>query len=392
MKFILFVAFAAIFTCEPSNASDKIKVLNVTTTTCSIYWRKPKFYVRTLLYLISANDRDSNYTFYPFYDSHPEFQYTLQTLEPATTYNISVTVDYLNGTRSDNLLTTECLTKPKTGIVYKPVRQLDVLDATDTTCKISWKNPEIVNESVKYVISAHDKELNFTTYRHFSPLMEVEYTLEGLKPGTKYNISVYIDYQENEVKTQCTTKPQLGHLTTLESTNTTCSIFWKKPVNDDQMIKYVINVVDNRHNVLEQRNWRRVTSNVQLLFHSEILLTLPNLQPGSKYDISVYNDYTNTTMSTKCITEPEIGQVTVLDTTNTTCTVFWRKPTNDYESLDYNINVDYTDTSFITYRYSTSLPEIKYTMEQLHPRTTYNISVYFFSLNTTFSTECTTDF
>lgn len=87
---------------------------------------------------------------------------------------------------------------------------MEALDATETTCKISWKNPETVNESVKYVISVHDDELNFTTYRHFSPLREIEYTIEELKPGTRYNISVYIDYQDDAMLTQCNTKPKLG--------------------------------------------------------------------------------------------------------------------------------------------------------------------------------------
>ncbi|XP_043465893.1 fibronectin-like [Leptopilina heterotoma] len=385
MKFTLFIVLAEIFVCISVSAIDQLRVLNVTSTTCTLYWKQPLNDSTKLMNIIRT--LEYNYIFYP-YSNCLEAQYTCEWLQPATVYNISVDIYFRNGTEAANPISTECTTKPMTDIYIPPVLKLEVLEVTTTTCKISWIKPTRLEQFTKYVITVLDNDSNYTSYRYFSSLSKLQYTIEDLKPGTNYDISVYIDYKDNEVTTSCITKPQLGELKVLESTNTLCKIIWKKPINNDETLKYVVSAVDS--NSLQQKNKQWEYYENIYVFQPEILVTLPNLQPGSNYSISVFNDKTNTTISTECITKAELGQLTVLDSTDTTCRILWKKPTDSYDLLKYDVTVFYSREFNKTYEYYSCSAEVHYTLNLLQSATKFNISVYIWHTNTLISTECIT--
>ncbi|XP_043465891.1 tenascin-like [Leptopilina heterotoma] len=379
MKFILFAGFAATFLCLSVTAIDHLRVVNVTSSTCSLFWRKPTSNEGMYKYVIATYDNGTEYIVESYYCSYQEIEFTVIDLHPATIYNISVDIVYA-GVK----LSTECLTKPEIEVAVQPVRQLESLDSTNTTCRISWKKPTKDNKPTRYVISAYDYQSSYTSYRYLSTLSDNQYTVEDLLPGTEYKISVYVDYKDNEVTTSCITKPQLGKLHLLDVTNSSCSVFWKKPVDNDNTLKYVISFIEKEsvdpNNTLYSRYFN---------FIPELLYTFINLQPATKYNISVYDNYSNKKMSTECLTKPDLDQLKVLDVTNTTCTLYWKRPIDSDEIIRYYITSE-NGKNFMSYRIFTSFPEVTFVFKKLEPDTTYVMSVYIAKVKKTLASKCTT--
>ncbi|XP_043461830.1 uncharacterized protein LOC122498241 [Leptopilina heterotoma] len=83
-------------------------------------------------------------------------------------------------------------------------------------------------------------------------------------------------------------------------TNTTCNIFWNKPIDGDENLSYDIVVIKDGENLTA---FSHTTSDTEISFR------IPYLEPGSKYKIIVISKIDNkeiTKNSTDCITMPEI--------------------------------------------------------------------------------------
>lgn len=80
----------------------------------------------------------------------------------------------------------------------------------------------------------------------------------------------------------------------------------------------------------------------------------------------------------------------MLDVTNTTCTLYWKKPIDSEEVVRYYITSEDTEKNFMSNRLFTSLPEIKFEFTNLDPDTSYVLSVYISKIRNTLSTKCTT--
>lgn len=386
MKFILIAGIVATFMCISVSAVDDLRVVQVTSSSCSLFWKKPISSDIMYKYVISTYSNGTEFIVESHYSTFHELEFEVIDLLPATLYNISVDV-----VMAAVKYSTECLTKPATAIAVQPVGRLETSNSTDTTCTISWKKPTKDNNNIRYVISAFDNEFSYTSYRYFTSHSDIRYTVEDLLPGTKYNISVYIDYEENKVTTSCITKPKLGKLHLLDVTNSSCSVYWKKPVANDQTLKYVVSFVENESvdRALEPTVNKKMISRY-FNFLPELMYTFENLQPASKYNISVYDDYTNKEVSTECLTKPNLDQLKVLDVTNTTCTLYWKKPIDSEEVVRYYITSEDTEKNFMSNRLFTSLPEIKFEFTNLDPDTSYVLSVYISKIRNTLSTKCTT--
>ncbi|XP_043461824.1 receptor-type tyrosine-protein phosphatase eta-like [Leptopilina heterotoma] len=157
----------------------------------------------------------------------------------------------------------------------------------------------------------------------------------------------------------------------LSVTNTTCKIMWNKPIYGDENLSYDIVISKDGKNV---NAFSHTTSDMEISF------TIPNLEPGSKYNITLISTVYSqilTQNSTNCITEPDIGKLTVINVTNTTCTIFWKKPINTSESVRYFTEI-FTIPSGSSYRivyYSSSLMQPKFIIKNLNSGRNYVISV-----------------
>lgn len=62
----------------------------------------------------------------------------------------------------------------------------------------------------KYIITASDSGFEYTFDKYTSSHNEIEFVMTNLQPGTRYNISVNIEYSKEKISTECLTKPETG--------------------------------------------------------------------------------------------------------------------------------------------------------------------------------------
>lgn len=79
-----------------------------------------------------------------------------------------------------------------------------------------------------------------------------------------------------------------------------------------------------------------------------------------------------------------------MDVTNTTCTLFWKKPIASDEVVKYNITPEDSENIFMSYSLFSAFPEVMFVLRELEPNTTYVLSVYISKIRKTLTTNCTT--
>ncbi|XP_025765267.1 titin [Oreochromis niloticus] len=238
-------------------------------------------------------------------------------------------------------------------ITPKPavVKDLTVTNVTTTSVSLSWTKPD---GGVDWYIIRWNG-----TQQVSNRTNETSFTIQGLTPGTQYNITVAAVNQSDEGDNSYIstfTKPAVvKNLTFTNVTTTSVTINWTKP--DGGVDWYII-----RWNGTQQVSNRT----------NETFFTIPGLTPGTQYSITVAaavnqsiegdNSYTST------FTKPAVVKnLTFTGFTTTSVSISWTKPDG---GVDWYI-IRWTGGQQVSNRTN----ETSFTIQGLTPGTQYNITV-----------------
>ncbi|XP_043461822.1 uncharacterized protein LOC122498235 [Leptopilina heterotoma] len=212
-----------------------VQVLNVTYTTCTIFWNKPIGGDESVSYDIYPSKDVENLTTFSYTTSLKEIPFSIPNLEPGSKYKITVISKIYNQILTQN--STYCITRSNIE------SSVDLINVTNTACKIYVKTSIDDNQSVRYYINLNST-LMYTVYITGKiSFSESIFTFKDLESGDIYEISVQpeIDnWNTTAVSTKCITKSQLDLLRLIGVTNSSCTVAWTKPANDQSSILYFI--------------------------------------------------------------------------------------------------------------------------------------------------------
>ncbi|XP_072127626.1 receptor-type tyrosine-protein phosphatase H-like isoform X2 [Mobula birostris] len=294
-------------------------------------------------------------------------------LKPGTNYNISIHVEYTNGSFNCNLSTA---TNPS------PVHGLSVVNRTIDSLTIQWTKPNDTRASgYTYRVTV----TNNSRIDNTGP-GETMFIVTGLDPGVQYKLSVRSVTPENTLSSPqevtITTNPSpVTGLSVVTRTTNSSTIQWTKP-NDTGASDYSYNVtvttltnapIDNR--IAEK---------------GKTTFTATGLNPGVQYKLSVRSVTPNDTLSSpvELITTTNPSPVTglsVVTRTTTSLTIQWTKP-NDTGASDYSYNITVTDlTNALIDNGITEKGNTTFTATGLNPGVQYKLSVQSVTPNDTLS-------
>ncbi|XP_043464620.1 uncharacterized protein LOC122500014 isoform X2 [Leptopilina heterotoma] len=346
-----------------------VQVLSVTYTTCNIFWNKPIFGDKSVNYDIYPSKGGENLTSLFYTTSLKEIPFSISNLEPGSKYKITVISKIYNQILTKN--STDCITRSNIE------SSVDLLNVTNTSCKIYVKTSIDDNQSVRYYINLNSNSMYTVYITGKIPFSESIFTFKDLVSGDMYEISVQPEinnWNTTAVSTKCITKSQLDLLKLISVTNSSCTVTWTKPANDQSSILYFI--------AASTQDWQG-TINYFKDFKTKLFYAVKNLNSEVSYNITVYYfiDGKKFSLSTTCetlsskISKGQLQPLNLLNVTSTSCTILWRKPMNDNRTVIYYVSVkDNKFQSPINY-YETSESDVPFTIYYLSPGFTYDLSV-----------------
>ncbi|XP_043461821.1 tenascin-like isoform X2 [Leptopilina heterotoma] len=249
-----------------------VQVSNVTDTTCNIFWNKPIGGDEFLDYDIYSSKDEENMSRYFRITSLKKIRFSIPNLEPGSKYKITVISKIYNQILTQN--STDCITRSNIG----PLR---VVEVTTTSCKLQWRKPNNDSEIITYFITPRGEGMTNNFKIHNSSHHFIDYTVQNLKSGSRYNISVYANLNNLEpISTTCDTLSSnivSEAVKVLFVTNTTCEITWKKPTESNGLVRYIVDVSGIKI--------------LSLFFYSidkQISILIEHLNPSSKYYITIF--------------------------------------------------------------------------------------------------------
>ncbi|XP_039470652.1 receptor-type tyrosine-protein phosphatase eta isoform X2 [Oreochromis aureus] len=320
-----------------------LSAVNVTTSSVFVSWTKPVG--NSSFYKVQWTGTSGSVNVY-------ETFYDIPNLTAGVQYEITVTAVAGDNYTEGQSATVTNYTKPAV------VKNLTFTGFTTTSVTINWTKPDggvdwyIIRWNGGQQVSSRTNETFFT--------------IQGLTPGTQYNITVAAAavQQSNEGDNSSTstfTKPAVvKNLTFTNVTTTSVTISWTKP--DGGVDWYIIRwnggqPVSNRTN--------------------ETFFTIPGLTPGTPYKITVAaaavqqsNVGDNSSIST--FTRPEKpGTISVTQGTNT-LSISWILPQGNISYYQVNISNENFTNSSQTVATTTNFTSLK-------PGRLYNITVTAFA-------------
>ncbi|KAJ8286405.1 hypothetical protein GJAV_G00038900 [Gymnothorax javanicus] len=334
----------------------QVEVRDITDTSAIISWHQPVALIDgfALSYGPSTDDSARNTADL----TQTETQYSLERLSPDTEYEVAV-LSRRGEMRSDPVLekfTTE-LDAPT---------DLEAVDQTDSTVTLEWKNSKAAVESYQVKYSTLDGAEHGAM--HFLPSAGdiTLATISGLSPGTEYGIGVSAVKEDREslpaTTNAATNLDAPKDLEVSESTDSTLTVVWKKPVADIGAYRLIYFSTDGSMEEVE-------------IPATETSHTLTQLTPGTLNTMSLVAKRGNqksepATLTASTDLDAPKG-LEVSESTDTSMTVVWKKPVAEigacqliYFSTDGSmeeVEIPATDTS--------------YTLTQLTPGTLYTMSL-----------------
>ncbi|XP_061118380.1 tenascin-like isoform X3 [Conger conger] len=245
--------------------------------------------------------------------SHTETQYSLESLAPDTEYEVSL-VSRRGEMRSDPVRETF------TTDLDAPT-DLEVVDQTDSTVTLEWKNSKAAVESYQVKHSTLSGAEHGVT--HFLPSAgDVTLaTITGLSPGTEYGIGVSAVKEDREslpaTTNAATDLDAPKDLEVSGSTETTLTIVWKKPVAKITIYRLVYFSTDGSMEEVE-------------IPGTETTYTLTKLTPGTLYTMSLVAKRGSEKSEPATLSASTgVGapmDVSFSDVTDTTANVLWTIP------------------------------------------------------------------
>ncbi|XP_061118377.1 tenascin-like isoform X1 [Conger conger] len=295
--------------------------------------------------------------------SHTETQYSLESLAPDTEYEVSL-VSRRGEMRSDPVRETF------TTDLDAPT-DLEVVDQTDSTVTLEWKNSKAAVESYQVKHSTLSGAEHGVT--HFLPSAgDVTLaTITGLSPGTEYGIGVSAVKEDREslpaTTNAATDLDAPKDLEVSGSTETTLTIVWKKPVAKITIYRLVYFSTDGSMEEVE-------------IPGTETTYTLTKLTPGTLYTMSLVAKRGSeksepATLSASTVEhKPLVGNLTISDLSWDSFNVSWSPEEAEYDA--FLIEIAELEGGEQVANHTLSGDARSLGVSGLNPSTTYRIILY----------------
>ncbi|XP_064163743.1 tenascin-like isoform X1 [Anguilla rostrata] len=303
------------------DSPSQLEVRDVTDSSAIVSWALPVAQVDGLV-LAYGPSADSSAARVTADLSPADTQHSLDGLAPDTEYEVSL-VSRRGPMRSDPAR--EVFT---TGL--DAPTDLEVVDQTDETVTLEWKNSKAAVESYQVKYSTLSGAQHGAM--HFLPSAgEVTLaTITGLTPGTEYGMGVSAVKEDREslpaTTNAATDLDAPKDLEVSESTETTLTVVWKKPQAAIGIYRLVYFSTDGSMEEVE-------------IPGSETTFTLTKLTPGMLYSLSLVAKRGSqksepATLSASTVEhKPLVGNLTVSDLSWDSFNVSWSPEEAEYEAF-----------------------------------------------------------
>ncbi|XP_062918971.1 receptor-type tyrosine-protein phosphatase H-like isoform X2 [Mobula hypostoma] len=288
-------------------------------------------------------------------------------LKPGTNYNISIHVEYTNGSFNCNLSTA---TNPS------PVTGLNSVKRATNLLTIEWMKPNdtrAVNYTYRITVTNVMDNVSSINYTKEG---QTNFTVTGLNPGVEYRLSVESVTPERtlsspEEVTNTTNPSSVTGLSVVNRTTNSLTIQWTKPT-DRRASDYTYKITVT--NVMNNDKWINNTKKGETNF------TVTDLHPGDQYKLSVESVTPEGTLSspenvTDTTNPSSVTGLSVVNRTTNSLTIQWTKPT-DRRASDYTYKITVTNVmNNDKWINNTKKGETNFTVTDLHPGDQYKLSV-----------------
>ncbi|KAK1155824.1 hypothetical protein AOXY_G26668 [Acipenser oxyrinchus oxyrinchus] len=341
------------------DSPSQVEVKDVTDSTAFITWFKPVAQVDgiSLSYGPSGQPTDRATVELSGTDS----QYNVDSLKPNTEYEVSL-VSKRGDMRSDPIsesFTTD-LDAPK---------NLQRISQTENSITLEWKNSKATVDSyrIKYASLSGGDHAEITVPRGRQATTRA--TITGLKPGTEYGLGVTAVKQDKEslpaTINAATDLDAPRDLEVVDSTESTVSLRWKRPLAKIEVYLLTYTSADGRREEVE------VPADVTNYI-------LRGLDPGVQYSITLIaqrgrqrSQPAGITVSTE--EEPELGTLEVSDVSWDGFNVSWKVADGDFEN--FIVEVTDSDRSAEPQSHTVAGDLRRLDINGLKPDTSYQVTV-----------------
>ncbi|XP_049643603.1 receptor-type tyrosine-protein phosphatase H [Suncus etruscus] len=250
-----------------------------------------------------------------------------------------------------------------------PVGNLTAESQTNSSITLSWTVPSGGNPTdyIYWVQWTGPFSTNETT--NTANTKETTYTVENLKPGSLYNISVWTESNgQNSTAENISVATAPNHvqdLTVVRQSNDSITLTWTRPTGGDtEDYTYWVQWM-GPGGTSETRNTANIT------------YTVEGLEPGSLYTFSVWaelNGVNSSAQNISAATVPNpVENLTTVSQTPSSITLNWNIST-DGDTTNYTYWVQWTGPGGTSETRNTT--DTTYTADKLKPGSLYNFSVW----------------
>lgn len=231
---------------DPPTQVMNVQVSDITASSVTITWNPNPASEKIQKYNIYLDDE--------LYGETTGTQYTIDNLQPNTSYKITITAVNEAGEGP----TSDLITFTTLALLPTKVMNVTVKNITDTSVIIGWDpNPE--SEGVlKYIVYLNDQQYGETT--------NTEYSIDNLQPTTSYEVKIvavnsYGEGPASDVLVFTTLEPPLKPATQVKNvvvkklTSTSATISWMPNPETEKITKYIIYLNDEKYGETEDTEY-----------------------------------------------------------------------------------------------------------------------------------------
>ncbi|XP_026102448.1 tenascin-like isoform X2 [Carassius auratus] len=343
------------------DAPSQVDVRDVTDTTALITWFQPVAQVDAISVSYGPNTDSSDRKTIKL--SSMDTQYHLAELYPDTEYEVS-----LMARRGE--MTSFPIYETFTTDLDAP-KHLKAAEQTDESITLEWKNSRanVLNYRVKYgpLSGGEHGELVFPS----GPQDTTQAKITGLRPGTEYGMGVTSIKEEREslpaTTNAVTDLDAPKDLEVSETTETTLTLVWRRPVAKIDTYELVFTSADGTETELEVPG-------------ADNTYILTDLNPGMLYTISLTAKRGRkmsapATLSASTDEEkPQVGNITISDVSWDSFSVSWELDRGEVEG--FLVEVSGPDDLSNGQNHTLSSQEFSLAVTDLSPSTFYRVVLY----------------